>query len=161
MFKNYLKTSLRFLAKNKGFSFINIIGLSIGTFSCLYILLYVRDQSSYDRYFSHSGDMYRVVTHVGETRSGSPRIQATTTPPVAPALAAEFPEILTSTRVVPTLGSDEHLLHYKDVDLYEKHAYLVDPNFFQLFDFHFSSGSADNALNIPMGIVLSKEVADK
>jgi putative ABC transport system permease protein len=93
MFLNYLKTSLRFLARNKGFAFINIIGLSMGTFCCLYILLYVRDQFSYDRSFSRSGDMYRVVNKVGETRLGTPRIQATSTPPVGPALAAEFPEL--------------------------------------------------------------------
>jgi len=161
MFKNYLKTSLRFLAKNKGFSFINIIGLSIGTFCCLYILLYVRDQFSYDRYFSHSRDMYRVVSQVGETRSGSPRIQATSTPPLAPALAADFPEMLTSTRIAPTLGSDQHLLEHDGKEVYEKEAYLVDPNFFELFDFHFSAGSADHALKAPMSIVLSKEVADK
>jgi putative ABC transport system permease protein len=79
MLLNYLKTTLRFLARNKGFTFINVIGLSIGTFCCLYILLYVRDQFSYDRSFSHSGDMYRVVNKVGETRSGAPRIQATST----------------------------------------------------------------------------------
>ena len=161
MFENYLKTTLRFLAKNKGFTFINVIGLSIGTFCCLYILLYVRDQFSYDRYFSHSGDMYRVVSRLGESRSGVPRIQATTTPPVAPALAADFPAMLTSTRVVPTLGSEQHLLGYGKQELYEKAAYLVDSNFFQLFDLHFSAGSADQALNVPMGIVLSKQVADK
>jgi putative ABC transport system permease protein len=138
MFLNYLKTTLRFLARNKGFAFINVIGLSLGTFCCLYILLYVRDQFSYDRSFSRSGDMYRVVNKVGETRLGKPRIQATSTPPVAAALAADFPD-----------------------EVYEKAAYLVDANFFQLFDFHFSAGDVDGALNCPNGIVLSKATADK
>jgi len=161
MFKNYLKTSLRFLTRNKGFTLINVAGLSIGTFCCLYILLYVRDQFSYDQSFSRSGAMYRVVSQVGETRSGSPRMQATTTPPVGPALAADFMPSLSSTRVVPTIGSDQHLLLYKDKEVTEKNAFLVDPNFFDLFDFHFSAGSADQALNVPDGIVLSKEVADK
>jgi putative ABC transport system permease protein len=161
MFKNYLKTSLRFLTRNKGFTLINVAGLSIGTFCCLYILLYVRDQFSYDLCFTRSGDMYRVVSQVGETRSGSPRMQATTTPPVGPALAADFGQSLSFTRVVPTIGSDQHLLLYKDKVVTEKNAYLVDPNFFDLFDFHFSAGSADQALNVPNGIVLSKEVADK
>jgi MacB-like periplasmic core domain len=161
MFKNYLKTSLRFLARNKGFTLINVAGLSIGTFCCLYIHLYVRDQFSYDRGFSRSGAMYRVVSQVGVTRSGSPRMQATTTPPVGPALAADFVESLSSTRIVPTIGSDQHLLLYKDKEVTEKNAYLVDPNFFDLFDFHFSAGSADQALDVPNGIVLSKEVADK
>ena len=161
MLLNYLKTTLRFLARNKGFTFINVIGLSIGTFCCLYILLYVREQFSYDRYFSNSGDIYRIVNHIGETRLGAPRIQATTTPPVGPALAAEFPDLLFSTRVIPTVGSDEHLLNYGGHEVYEKSAYLVDPNFFDLFDFHFAAGSIATALQKINGIVLNKVVADK
>ena len=43
MFRNYLKTAFRFLLKNKSFSFINVIGLAIGTLCCLYIMLYVED----------------------------------------------------------------------------------------------------------------------
>lgn len=164
MFKNYLKTSLRFLKRNKGFTLINIVGLSIGTFSCLYILLYVRDQFSYDRYFTRSGDMYRVVTQAGETRSGSPRMQATTTPPVGPALAIDFQNDLISTRIAPTIGSEQHLVRYNyhndGKEVYEKNAYLVDPNFFELFDFHFIAGSAENALNVSNSVVISKEVAD-
>lgn len=161
MFKNYLKTSIRFLRNNKGFTIINVLGLSIGTFCCLYILLFVRDQFSYDSGFSRSGDMYRVVKQVGETRWGAPLLQATTTPPVGPALAADFQDMLTSTRVVPTIGSEQHLLEYNGKQLYEKEAWLVDPNFFQLFDFHFTSGTADGPLKDPNGIVLSKEVADQ
>jgi putative ABC transport system permease protein len=163
MFKNYLKTSLRFLRRNKGFTLINVVGLSIGTFCCLYILLYVRDQFSYDRGFTRSGDMYRVVSQVGETRSGSPRMQATTTPPVGPALAADFQDALVSTRVAPTIGSEQHVIRYNNdqKEFYEKNAYLVDPNFFELFDFHFITGSADSAFNVPNSVVLSKEVADR
>ena len=48
MFKSYWKTAIRSLLKNKTFGFINIFGLAAGTFCCLYILLYVRDQYSYD-----------------------------------------------------------------------------------------------------------------
>jgi putative ABC transport system permease protein len=132
MFKNYLKTSLRFLRRNKGFTLINMVGLSIGTFSCLYILLYVRDQYSYDRYFTRSGDMYRVVTQAGETRSGVPRMQATTTPPVGPALAIDFQDDLISTRIAPTIGSEQHVVRYNyhndGKEVYEKNAFLVDPN---------------------------------
>src|SRR5580658_4805879 len=164
MFKNYLKTSLRFLIRNKGFTLINMVGLSIGTFCCLYILLYIRDQFSYDRYFTRSGDMYRVVSQEGETRSGSPRMQATTTPPVGPALAADFEDALVSTRVVPTIGSEQHVVRYNynhdGKEVYEKNAYLVDPNFFELFDFHFIEGSSNGALNVSNSVVISKEVAD-
>ena len=62
MFKNYFKTAWRFLLKNKTFSFINIIGLAIGTLCCLYIVLYVEDQYSYDKHVKDAKDIYRIAT---------------------------------------------------------------------------------------------------
>ena len=62
MFKNYLKTSLRFLSRNKSYSFINIFGLALGTLCCVYIILYVADQYSYDKQQTDPGTIYRVVT---------------------------------------------------------------------------------------------------
>ncbi len=62
MFKNYFKTAWRFLLKNKAFSFINIIGLAIGTLCCLYIVLYVKDQYSYDKHHKNAKDIYRITT---------------------------------------------------------------------------------------------------
>jgi putative ABC transport system permease protein len=159
MFKNYLKTSLRFFAKHKGFSLLNILGLSIGTLCCIYILLYVRDQYSYDRCFSNSDDIYRVVT-VGKS-GASTFTRATTPPPLGPAIASDLPELLASTRVVPTLGATEHLLNYKGIAFYAKDAYLVDSNFFDLFDFHFTAGNAADALKQPKSIVLSRSVAEE
>jgi len=57
MIKSYLKTALRFLLKNKTFSFINIFGLAAGTLCCLYILLYVQDQYSYDKQHKNANDI--------------------------------------------------------------------------------------------------------
>ena len=62
MIKNYFKTAIRFLLKNRTFSFINLIGLSLGTLCCLYILLYLQEQYSYDRWEDHASDIYRVNT---------------------------------------------------------------------------------------------------
>ena len=62
MFRNYLKTTFRNLWKNKTFSFINIIGLAIGTLCCLYILLYVQEQYSYDKHHNNAEDIYRITT---------------------------------------------------------------------------------------------------
>ena len=72
MLKNYLKTAFRFLLKNKTFSFINISGLAIGTLCCLYILLYVEDQYSYDKHENNAADIYRVTSSLsipGETHN--------------------------------------------------------------------------------------------
>ena len=60
MFKNYLKVALRNLWKNKAFSAINIIGLSAGLAVCLLIVLYVKDELSYDKYNAQAENIYRM-----------------------------------------------------------------------------------------------------
>src|SRR6185369_3049262 len=84
MFRNYFKTAFRFLLKNKSFSFINIIGLAIGTLSCLYILLYVQDQYSYDKHQMNAEDIYRVTTWL--SLPGDKHTMACASPPIAPAM---------------------------------------------------------------------------
>ena len=91
MLKSYLKTALRFLLKNKTFSFINIIGLATGTLCCLYILLYVQDQYSYDKHHKDAKNIYRVTTHL--TLTGDKHNNATASPPIAPAMKSDFPEV--------------------------------------------------------------------
>jgi putative ABC transport system permease protein len=159
MFKNYFKTAWRFLLKNKAFSFINIIGLAIGTLCCLYIVLYVKDQYSYDTQHKNAKDIYRIVTLIGV--SGDKSQMATSSPPIVPAMKNDFPEVEQFTRVIPTLSSSNHLLRYKDKSFYNEDAFLVDSTFFNVFNFHFDYGNAANALTEPNSIVLLKPVADK
>ena len=159
MFKNYLKVSLRFLLKNRFFSLINIAGLATGTLCCLYILLYVQDQYSYDKHHQDAKNIYRVTTSLAHT--GDAVKMATASPPIAPAMKNDFPEIVQYTRVVPTLGIKEHLLSYKEKAIYESNAYVVDSTFFKVFTYHFTNGSPENALTDVNTIVLLKRVADK
>src|SRR6202046_4770935 len=98
MFKSYFKTAFRFLLKNKTFSFINIIGLATGTLCCLYIVLYVQTQYSYDKQHKDVADIYRVNTTLqlpGDKHNG-----CTVSPPIAPALKRDFPEVKQYVRVV-------------------------------------------------------------
>ena len=60
MFRTYFKTAWRFLLKNKTFSFINVFGLAVGTLCCLYILVYVNDQYSYDKHHADLNRIFRV-----------------------------------------------------------------------------------------------------
>ncbi|HEV2479190.1 MAG TPA: ABC transporter permease [Puia sp.] len=106
MLKNYWKTAIRFLLKNRTFSFINIFGLAIGTLCCLYIVLYVQDQFSYDRHHRDARNIYRVTTDLILT--GDRHNNATASPPIAPAIKHDFPEVVQFTRVVPTLGLTRH-----------------------------------------------------
>ena len=159
MLKSYWKTALRFLFKNKTFTAINIIGLAAGTLCCLYIVLYVVDQYSYDKQHTDSANIYRVTTTVSQ--KGDKHSNSTTSPPVAPTMKKEFGEIAQFTRAIPTLGVSQHLVKYKDKSFYESNALFVDSTFFDVFTYHFTSGNAAQALSPAYCVVLKKAVADK
>ncbi|MGN6397567.1 MAG: ABC transporter permease [Mucilaginibacter sp.] len=161
MLRSYLKTAFRFLLKNKTFSFINIFGLAAGTLCCLYILLYVQEQYSYDRQHKDAKSIYRITTDLALT--GDKHHGGASSPPIAPAIKANFPEVLDYTRVVATekLGAKQHLLRYKEQSFYEDGAYYVDSTFFNIFTYHFVEGKASHALDAPYSIVLLKSTAVK
>lgn len=149
------------MLKNKTFSFINIIGLATGTLCCLYILLYVQDQYSYDKQHKSANNIYRLTTDLELT--GDKHHSGSSSPPITPAMRSEFAEVQQFTRVVTTekFGAKQHLLRYKEKSFYEKDALFVDSTFFDVFSYHFVSGNATKALVEPYSIVLFKPVADK
>jgi len=161
MIKSYLKTAWRFLLKNKTFSLINIVGLATGTLCCLYILLYVQDQYSYDKQHKDVKDIYRITTSLELT--GDKHNSATSSPPITPAMKNDFGEVLQFTRLVTTegFGAKQHLLRYKEKSFYQQNAAYVDSTFFDVFNFYFVSGNANKVLSEPYSIVLLKPVADK
>src|ERR1700744_1311425 len=106
MLRNYWNTAIRVLFKNKTFSAINILGLTLGSVCCLYIVLYVSDQWRYDRQHRRYADIYRVGTGI-TAQQGSARV-ATAVAPVAPLLKHDFPEVEQFTRVVPFMGVANH-----------------------------------------------------
>ena len=159
MFKNYFKTTFRNLWKNKTYSFINIIGLAIGTLCCLYILLYVENQYSYDKHHTNAKDIYRITTWLSIT--GDKHNNSTSSPPIAPAMKNDFGEVQQFARVVPAIGVKQHLLRYKEKSFYEKDLVFVDSTFFDVFTYHFTNGNPVNALTEPYSIVLMKATADK
>lgn len=163
MLRSYLKTAIRFLQKNKAFSFINILGLTAGTLCCLYIVLYVTDQYGYDRQHKDAHDIYRIDQEY--TRSGESGVvddKVVSMPgPAAPMIKQTFPEVEQYTRVVPFLGVENHLLHYGDKVFPEKEAALADSTFFNVFTYHFVYGNAATALAQPFSAVLTRELAEK
>jgi putative ABC transport system permease protein len=161
MIKNYLKTAFRFLLKNRTFSFINIIGLSIGTLCCLYILVFVEEQYSYDKWEDHAGDIYRVTS---DTKlSGDRSRWASSSPAIAAGMKHDFPEVLQYTRAFnPAIfGAEQHLLKYKERSFFDRQVLFVDSTFFDLFTFPFLRGSAAGALSRPFTVVLGRGMAEK
>ena len=165
MLKNYFKIALRNLLKNKVFSLVNILGLSIGMACCMTILLWVKQELSYDRHHVDSENIFRVGTiFIGqgeETRlSGTPA-------PFGPALRSEYPEIQAMARLVaPFNNEDKSLIQQMDEksaqeSFYETGGYYVDSSFFEIFTYDFIAGDPKTALNQPNTAVLSEEVAQK
>ena len=88
MFKNYLKIAIRTLLKYKGYSIINVLGLAVGMATCIIILLWIRDEMSYDGFFKNSKNLYRVYAEFYSDENW-----AVTPIPLAPALKSGFPDI--------------------------------------------------------------------
>jgi putative ABC transport system permease protein len=158
---SYVKTALRNLTRNKTFSFINIFGLAIGTICGLYIIMYVNDHYSYDKHHKRAGDIYRINSLF--TSQGITHNNSTSSPPMAPTMKKDFPEVETFTRVVPTntLGAKQHLMQYGNKVIYETNAVFTDSTFFDVFAFRFIHGNAATALTEPYSLVLLKPVAEK
>lgn len=159
MLQNYFKLALRNLLKNKLFSSINLLGLTAGTIGCLYIVLYVRDQRSYDRCFQASDNLYRLITTLDLPGESEQMRMATCSPPIAPTMQAEFPEVEVAARVCSPPGVEQNLLRVGDKVFYEKKGYFVDSTFFRLFNYPFLAGNPEHALDAPFSAVISEKLA--
>ena len=123
MLKNYLTIALRNLWKRRGFSLINILGLTVGLTACFLIFLYVRFECSYDAFHANAGRIYRVVCDV---RTPSETIHANGPAwPVLPALRREFPEIAGAVRT----ANVSFLFRKGDIKYQEENSLLADPDF--------------------------------
>ena len=157
LFWNYVKIALRKINKQKGFSFINIVGLAVGLCSCIMILLWVRDEISYDRFHVHAGAIHRVIVHATEPGGGIESF-AVLPPNLGPALKAEFPEVRQMTRYI-SVG--QQVVANDEKKFYEKNIALADPEFLQMFSFPLRRGNAQTALSDPHSILLSEAAALK
>jgi len=164
MLKSYFKIAWRNLVHNKFFSSINIFGLSAGLACCMLIALYLHYETSYDRYHKNIGDLYQVGTTFitkGEKQQNVYRTPA----PMAWALKKEFPEVVTSTRLLGSM--DDKTLFAVTAPSGETRSFLenkialADGEFFKLFTYDFKEGSPAHALEEPYSVVLTEEVARK
>ncbi len=159
MIKNYFKITWRNLMKNKIFSFINIFGLATGMACSLLIFLFVKDETSYDRFNKDAGNIYRVVKDFVND-DGSRLPDATTPPALAPAIQSAIPEVKVVTRVFPNWGSN-FLINYGEKKITEEKLYRVDSSFFDVFTFPFIYGNAQNAFKEINSIVLTESASKR
>ncbi len=156
MFRNYLKTAIRNLSRNKGFTAINIFGLALGMATCLLITLFVQNELSYDRYNKKANQIVR-VTFKGVMESGVIK-EANVMPPLAAAFKKDFPEVLEATRIRAngTHKATVGLKSFKNESLA-----FVDSNFFRVFTLPLIKGSEATALVKPFTVVISAEGAKR
>ena len=156
MFRNYLLLAFKNFRKQKLFSLINILGLTVGITCCLMIFLFVMNEFSYDKFQKNAKYIYRIY-RVGET-NGEKRNIPWVSPPYARALANDYRDAIEATmRVQP----DNDLVRYKNISFNEKKIYLVDSNFFSFFSFRLLKGNPESVLNDPLSIVMTQSAAKK
>ncbi len=157
MFRNYLKIAFRNLIRNKATSLINIAGLAIGITCCMLILLWVRDELSYDRFHENANKIYRVTQH--DYNSNGDYFPVAVTPwPLAAALKNDYPEVIESARLRILKGK---LINYKDKKIFEDDFVAIDPSFLKIFSFPLVIGDISTALTEPNTVLITEETAEK
>jgi putative ABC transport system permease protein len=155
MFRHYLTTALRNIVRHKLYSFINIAGLALGLACAIFVILFIRDETSYDKWVPDSTRLYRLETtsHVlGRSAVDDARVPF----PVPAAMQEEIPEVAVATRLIRegitlTIGNRQF---FEAVD-------VVDPNFLQIVRLPLVAGDPAMVLMQPESLVLSEDTARK
>jgi len=153
MFQNYIKVAFRHIKRRKVYSFINILGLTIGMACFLLIGLWVKDELSFDRFHQKKERIYRVLNRLSDDST-----EFNITYALGPALKAEYPEVEEACRVCTWYGSH---VRYQDNIYVERNIYLSDPNFFRIFSFPFVKGNPETALSDQYSLVITEQTAQK
>jgi putative ABC transport system permease protein len=154
MYRNYLITALRHLFRHKVYSFINIAGLSFGLASAMLILLFIRDELSYDRFHKQGDHIYRVVRRMYNPDGSTFASDGYTGLAEGPGFAAAIPGIKGFVRVVNNYQDIK-----KGTDIQRQQILRVDSNFFTTFSFPLIAGNPATALRQPHSFVISEDLA--
>jgi putative ABC transport system permease protein len=155
MIRNYIKTAFRNLWRNKAFSVINIVGLSVGLACCMLIFLYAMDEVSYDRFNVNAPSIYHLVVN-DQGNDGQVHKFSSTGDVPGPSFKRQLPEVQDFVRIQ---GADYTIK--KGTEVFDQDALYVDSNFFSVFTFPMLYGKPEHVLDDPHSIVLSEEVAEK
>jgi putative ABC transport system permease protein len=161
MFKNYLKIAFRNLWRNKVYTTINVLGLSLGLTCAVLLYLYVQDELTYDRYFAQSDKIYRAINHFKSLNPKNSGIDITpfTSGLLAETMKKEFPEVEYATRML--FNEQQMLIEYQDIKIFENKTAVADTDFFQVFSFKLLVGNPKTCLKEPNVMVLTQSLAQK
>ncbi len=157
MIRNYIKIAVRSLLKNRGSSFINLFGLTVGLACCLLIGLYIWNEVSFDRYHSKADRIWR-MSRKFYNKDGSLQLHlGHLAPPFGPLLKNDFPDMEEVARLYQNNGTFRH----GDQLFSEENLFYAEPGIFRIFDIPLVQGDTATALNEPYSILLNETAARK
>lgn len=156
MLKNLLTIALRNILKDKTYSAINILGLTIGITCSMFLFLYILDELSFDRYHKNADNIYRIVSNIKEPDNAF--TWAVAQIPLAEELRENYPEVKNAVRF---FGTARTLYKNGDQQFYEEDFFLTDSTVFDMFTYEFVKGDMATALDMPFSIVLTEKIAAK
>ena len=156
MLRNLLKIAIRNILKDKTYSIINVLGLTIGITCSLFLLMYILDELSYDRYHKNADNIYRIVSNIKEPDNAF--TWAVVQVPLGEELRDNYPEV---GNVVRFFGTQRTQYKNGDKEFFEEEFYLADSTVFEMFSYEFINGDPNTALDNPFSIVLTEDIAIK
>ncbi len=156
MLRNYFKTAWRNISSQKGYVFINIIGLAIGIASSMLIAIYIFSELSYDQHHQHKDRIYRVYI---DGKINNQQLKGAWTPaPLAFTVRDKYPEVKQAVRIN---AWDETVIRYEDRTFVEDAFIAADSTFFEIFTAPLIKGNPNTALTKPHTVVISESTARK
>ncbi|HEX4373692.1 MAG TPA: ABC transporter permease [Puia sp.] len=157
MLKNYIKTAWRNLVKNKFYSVINIAGLTLGLAIGILILLWVRDELSYDAFHKNAKNIYRLDIQGGT--GATKQIFNFGVAPIALLAKQELPEVTGEVRL--TYDVNFSMYSFQDKTFADENLVFSDPTFFSMFDFPLLEGNTNNPFPDDHSMVITRSTAKK
>ena len=154
MLKNLLKIGIRHIRKHPGYSILNIIGLTLGISSALFLIIYVSDEISYDRYHENADRIYRVSSKITETDDEFTWNVAQI--PMGPQVVQDYPEVQSYVRFI---NMPRSLYKYEDKEYIEEDFYYADSTLFDVFTYKVLKGEVRQAVKDPGKIALTETAA--
>lgn len=156
MWINYLKTTWRVTVRQKSYSLLKLLSLAIGLGVIIYVLFYVKHETSYDKHFSDAGRIYRVVLKMDRENAGREFFHLMY--PLKDKILSEIPQVTDATQVTDSYDRIE--LKYKDKEISREKVIYGDEHFFTLFDYELLRGNAEQALREPNSIVITRSFSE-
>lgn len=151
-----LKFTLRFLWRNKFFTLLNLLGLTLGLTASIWLMLYLKNELSYDKYHENRDRVYR-FSHLIKA-PGVEFNTAFSAPELSPMLAEEFPEIETYARFSPANRREVTL---KNETFKERDIFYTDSDVTKVFTLNFIEGNSESALSEPHSVIISKDISQR